>query len=254
MQRIAVSNQKGGVGKTTTAINLAGAMNQRGLDVLFVDLDPQGNATEGLGFTEAYEPADHNLKTVLVDGDPLGDLVIEHDEMDIIPSSVEMFTAEAELIVGMRGRERFADALDEMDTSEYDVMIVDCPPWLGLLTDAAFVACDELVIPALAESTSKRALELLFDQVDTIRDEYQTPIAERAIVANRIDTDGEGRETVEWFHEIFEPGLPVFEIRKRVALKRAWRKGRSIFEYKSDCDMCPVYERLADELDARVTV
>ena len=253
MRVIALSNQKGGVGKTTVGINLGGALNDLGDDVLFVDLDPQGNATEGLGHPEAYESESPTLYDVLVDGAPLEDLIVEHEEMDVVPSNIEMFNAEAELTTAMRGRQRLQTAFDEFTrASEYDYCIIDCPPQLGVLTDSALIASDDLVIPALAESTSKRAVEILFDQLDTIRDHYDTGAQERAVVANRVEPDGECKETMQWFRDVFEPAVPVYEVRKRVALKRAWNAGVSIYAHDEECDMTDVFTELAETVSGRV--
>jgi len=127
--RLAVSNQKGGVGKTTIAINVAGALNAAGHDVLLVDLDPQGHATEGLGFYDAYESDEPHLRSVLKDIDKreqINDLVREHEEMDVIPANLEMFKLGNDLTGAMRARKRFGMALDELSTP-YDYTIIDCP-------------------------------------------------------------------------------------------------------------------------------
>ena len=250
--KIAVSNQKGGVGKTMVAINLAGALNQQGYDVLFVDIDPQGNATEGLGLADFYEPQSPSLYDVLIEDQSLiNDTITNHEEMDVVPSNIEMFNAEPDLITSMRGRERLRRALNNLD-HDYDHIIVDTPPWLGILTDSSLLSCGNVVVPALAESTSTRALEILFDQVDTIEEQYETTISEQAIVANRVEPDGESKEMMEWFRETFEPAIPVFEVRKRVVLKRAWSNGVSIFEHSEECDMEDVFLQLANSLQERV--
>lgn len=244
---MAITNQKGGVGKTTVAINLAGALNQLGEDVLFVDLDPQGNATEGLGFTEAYDdPSGGTLyDTLLSDQSTINDIIVDHDEMRLAPSNVEMFNAEPELITEMRNRERLDMALDELE-AEPDYIIIDCPPWLGILTDSALLACDSIVVPGLAESTSTRAVEILFDQVDTIEENFDATIGIDAIAANRVENDGESEEMMEWFRDTFEPTVPVYEIRKRVALKRAWSNGTSTFLHDEECDMGAVFLEMAE--------
>lgn len=247
--RIAITNQKGGVGKTTIAINLAGALNQLGKDVLFVDLDPQGNATEGLGYVDEYDnSAAPNLATVLLeDQSGINDVLLSHDEMRVVPSNIEMFNVEPELITSMRNRERLNMSLNSLDT-EPDYIIVDCPPWLGILTDSALLACESVVIPALAESTSTRAIEILFDQIDTLEDHFESTIATDAIAANRVEQDGESEEMMNWFRETFEPHVPVYEIRKRVALKRAWSNGTSIFLHDEESDMEEVFLKMAEEL------
>ena len=100
--RVCVTNAKGGTGKTTVAINVAGALNARGRDVLFVDLDPQGNATEGLGLLEAYDATPPTMFDVLSDGDQRGvanDLLVEHEEMDVLPANIDMLQLEHELTI-----------------------------------------------------------------------------------------------------------------------------------------------------------
>lgn len=246
-----LSNQKGGVGKTTIAINVAGALAQRGRDVLFVDLDPQGHGTEGLGFGEAYDAQPPSLYDVLLDLDAqakINDIVRSHREFDLLPSNVDMFNAEPELTTAMRGRERLTMALEELE-HDYEFVVVDCPPSLGNLTDNALLACKEVLIPALAEGTSIRALEILFDQMETIEEGYDVSIEDLGLVANRVETDGEATEMMDWFEDTFAGRIPVWEVRKRVALKRAWNNGVSIFEHTESCDMEATFLDIASHIE-----
>jgi chromosome partitioning protein len=246
-----LSNQKGGVGKTTVAINVAGALAQRGRDVLFVDLDPQGHGTEGLGFGEAYDAQPPSLYDVLLDlenQDRINDIVHTHDEFDLVPSNVDMFNAEPELTTAMRGRERLTMALEELE-HDYEFVVVDCPPSLGNLTDNALLACEQVLIPALAEGTSIRALEILFDQIETIENGYDVAVEDLGLVANRVETDGEATEMMDWFEDTFGGRIPVWEVRKRVALKRAWNNGVSIFEHDESCDMEAVFLEIAEHIE-----
>lgn len=253
--KLTLSNQKGGVGKTTVAINVAGALSQRGHDVLFVDLDPQGNATEGLGFPEAYDAEPPTLFDVLTDAsqrDHLEDLILDHEEMSVIPSNIDMTAAEPELTMARRGSEQLALALDTLDR-DFDWIIVDSPPNLGFLTDNALHATQNVLIPALAESTSKRALELLFDHIEMLELDFEEVDAEfeirdRGLVANRVENTGEAEDMMEWFELGFDD-VPVWEVRKRVDLQRAFSKGVSIFEYKPELDMCTVFDDIAAGLE-----
>ena len=247
---IAVSNQKGGVGKTTIAVNVAGALNQRGRDVLLVDLDPQGNATEGLGFAEAYDAEPPSLFDVLTDSEQRGEikrLVEGHAEMDVVPSNVDHHHTEREMTHVRRPTEQLALALEELD-QQYDYVLIDCPPSLGHLTDNALYAAQNLLIPALAESTSKRAVELLFDHVTSIERDFDISIQERALVANRVEQTNEASEMMDWFARAFDD-TPRFEVRKRVALQRAHSAGSSLFEYDPGVDMCDVFLEIAATLD-----
>jgi chromosome partitioning protein len=247
---LAVSNQKGGVGKTTVAVNVAGALNQRGRDVLLVDLDPQGNATEGLGFADAYDAEPPSIFDVLTDSEQRGEikrLVEEHAEMDVVPSNVDHHHTEREMTHVRRPTEQLALALRGIG-QQYDYVLIDCPPSLGHLTDNALYAAQNLLIPALAESTSKRAVELLFDHVTSIERDFGISIQECALVANRVEETNEAAEMMDWFARAFDD-TPRFEVRKRVALQRAHNAGGSLFEHDPEVDMCDVFLEVAAALD-----
>jgi chromosome partitioning protein len=248
--RIAVTNQKGGVGKTTVAINAAGALNELGHEILLVDLDPQGAATEGLEFTAAYDSEPPTLFDVLTEPkrrEELPELIVEHGEMDVVPSNIDMTAAEPELTLLRRGGEQLSLALETV-ADGYDYIIVDCPPYLGYLTDNGLHATQNVLIPALAESTSKRALELLFDHIEALERDYEITIGEVAVIANRVEETNEAKEMMEWFETAF-PDIPVFEIRKRVALQRAFSEGASVFEYDRELDMTDVFIDIAKSIE-----
>jgi len=250
--RIAVTNQKGGAGKTTTAINVGGALNQLGYNVLLIDLDPQGHATEGLGFEDLYDADRDSLFDVLPDldrKDDLPELVVSHEEMDVIPSHEAMINAEDELSNVMKREERLDMLLEGVD-EVYDFVLIDCPPNLGVLTDNAIIATQNVLIPAQAKTTSIRAIEILFKQLRSIESAYGE-ITELGLVANEVEVDGEADEMMDYFKDIFDDkeNCPVFEIRSRVALQRAWNNGVSIFEHEEECDMEPEYLAVADHLE-----
>lgn len=249
--QLAVTNQKGGVGKTAVAINVAGALHQRGRDVLFVDLDPQGNATENLGMRAAYDAEPPSLFDILTKPerrDEIGDLVRTHKEMDVIPSSIDMTAVEPELTLARRSGEQLALALDHV-ADEYDYVIIDCPPFLGNLMDNALYAARNVLIPALAEDTSKRAFELLFDHIDALATDYEISIEECGVVINRIDVrKNQAREMIEWINDAFDD-TPVWEVRERAAIQRAMSNGTSIFVEEPECDQIIVFEQMATSLD-----
>jgi chromosome partitioning protein len=249
--RLAVTNQKGGVGKTTVAINIAGGLNEIGRDVLFVDLDPQGNATENLGLMEAYDAAPPSLYDILTEPeerDRIGELIHEHEEMDVLPSNIDMTAVEPELTLSRRGGEQLALALDHIETV-YDYIIVDCPPYLGNLMDNALYATQRVLIPALAESTSKRAFELLYDHIESLEYDYEMDVEEAGVVINRIDVrKTQAQEMIDWIESAFTDS-PVWQVRERADIQKALEAGESIVQFNRECDMAEVFVELADDLD-----
>jgi chromosome partitioning protein len=243
-----VSNQKGGVGKSTVALYIAGALGERGQNVLLVDLDPQGYLTSGVGLDDEYTTPSPNLNDALkAPGEhAVDDLVVAHEEFDVLPANIDMFSLEQELVSGMRGRERLSMLLE--DVTGYDFLVVDCPPSLGLLTDNALLACENVLIPAEAEDTSIRAVELLFKQIDSLEDNFGASIQEEALVVSNVDypLDGEQQGMLEWFDDTFSNRIPVFEIRSRAVIKRAFNAGHSIFGHDEECDQADELLRIAD--------
>jgi chromosome partitioning protein len=282
--RICVTNAKGGTGKTTIAINVAGALNERGRDVLFVDLDPQGNATEGLGMVDAYDAEPPTMFDALTDHrkrDVAAGLIVEHEEMDVLPSNIDMLQAEHELtIADLVARAKSQDmgldpavlaslglntsaegisgphALDVLDQvlspveGYYDYVVIDSPPFYGKLTDSGVYAARNILIPALTEATSERAIELIFDQVAALEAQTDISVNTLGVVANRVENTNEDETMLQWFREVF-PDDPVWEVRKRVALQRAFSSGQSIFAYDPSVDMADVFLDVAEELDAQ---
>jgi chromosome partitioning protein len=247
---LTLANQKGGVAKTTDTINLAGAFNEMGEDVLVVDLDPQGNLTDGVGLEGTYTEEPPSLYDAMIDpeGHALTDLTYAHEEFDVVPANIDMFNLASELTTAMRGHEALRRLL--ADVEGYDTVLVDSPPSLGILTDNALLGTENVVLPVLAEDTSIRALKLLSNQIDTLEQEFGVTIPERAIVVSRLEypLDGEEQEMLAWFEDTYGDVLPIVEIRKRVAIKRAYNDGVSIFAHGADCDQEAAFLDLADVL------
>ncbi len=283
--RICVTNAKGGTGKTTIAINLAGALNRQGHDVLFVDADPQGNATEGLGLTDAYDAGPPTLFDVLTDTEAraaVDDLLVEHPEMTVLPSNIDLLQAEreltiAELIARLAGRpdlEVGVEALSAMAMNvgpefagrphalgvldetlgaidrTFDYVIIDSPPFYGKLTDACIYAAQNVLVPALTEATSERAIELLIDQIAALETQADIDVRTVGVVANRVETTAEDETMIRWLEAVFEE-YPLWEVRKRVALQRAFSAGVSLFEYDDTVDMADVFLDMATALDTQ---
>jgi len=253
--RLAVSNQKGGVGKTAIAINVAAALTHRDNEVLFVDLDPQGNATENLGMRELYTDKPPTLCDILTDAEArsqITDLVQQHEEMDVIPSNIDMTAVEPELTLSRRSGQQLDLALDEVEDA-YDWVIIDCPPYLGHLMDNALYAAQNALIPALAESTSKRAFELLFDHIEALETDYDVWVRERGIVINRIDVrKKQASEMIAWIEDAF-PALPIWKVRDRAAIQRAMANGVSLFQEAPGSDQLLVFDDIASNLEQQLT-
>ena len=249
--KIAITNQKGGVGKTTLTANFGGALAQRGHDVLLVDADPQGYLTNAVGLDDSYTSESATLYDALMapQEHDANELVVAHEEFDVLPSNIEMFTLEQDLVSGMQSRRRMSMLLEQVEA--YDFVLIDCPPSLGLLTDNVLLAAGNVVIPAEAEDTSVRAMELLFKQIDSLEANFDQPIREQAIVISNVDypLDNEQREMLEWFEERFGDYIPIFEVRNRAAIKRAWNAGRSIFAHDEECDQEAELLRLAEHAE-----
>lgn len=248
--RLAVSNQKGGVGKTAVAINIAGGLNHCGQDVLFVDLDPQGNATENLGMREVYDASPPSLFDVLSNAEQrseIGRIVHEHPEMDLVASNIDMTAIEPELTLARRSGQQLDLALEHVE-ADYDFVIIDCPPFLGNLMDNALYAAQNTVIPALAETTSKRAFELLYDHIAALETDYDISIRDCGVVINRIDVrKKQAREMIEWIEDAFDD-TPVWRVRDRASVQNAMKNGHSLFLEAPDNDQIPVFESIADNL------
>jgi chromosome partitioning protein len=256
----AICNQKGGVGKTALTINLGAALAEEGRKVCLIDLDPQGHLTEGVGMKQLYLQEGNNLYKALTDHkDETQKLIhnVPHEKFDIIPSNYEMMLAEQTLFM-TRNREHKLRALLS-DITDYDWILVDCPPNLGNLTDNALNAARLVIIPIQAETTSVRALDLLFDQIESIEQGLKIKISILSVVPNLVQDSALSRRILEELrHSI--PALTPFEIKKRVVLQEAYDKGRSIFSFKApnstkedDCnELRHLYTGLADFIHARI--
>lgn len=250
--KIAITNQKGGVGKTTLTANFGGALAERGHNVLLVDADPQGYLTSAVGLDDAYMAEGATLYQGLMSPQETNPatLVHPHEEFDVLPSNIEMFTLEQDLVSGMQSRLRMSMLLDQLD--DYEYIVIDCPPSLGVLTDNVLLGAGNVIIPAEAEDTSIRAMDLLFKQIDSLESNFDQSISERAIVVSNVDypLDNEQKEMLAWFEDRFGEYIPIFEVRNRAAIKRAWNAGHSIFAHHEECDQREELLRLAEHAES----
>ena len=255
-QTIAIANQKGGVGKTTTVVNVGSYLALLGERVLIIDLDPQGNATSGLGFDRAT--ITRSVYDSVVDGIPIGELILAGpaDRLEVVPSAIGLAGAELEL-APTEGRERrLAKSLSEV-APRYDYVLIDCPPALGLLTVNALTAADSVLIPLQCEYYALEGLTQLLATLALVRDHLNPDLAIHGVVLTMYDArtilsaDVAAEARRHLGDLMFETVIP-----RSVRLAEAPSRGLPIAEYAPDSAGARAYAALASEVrrrDGRVT-
>jgi chromosome partitioning protein len=230
---IAICNQKGGVGKTALTINLGAALSEQDKKVLLIDLDPQGHLTEGVGVKDLYLKDTNTLFEAITDHKGDGDKLIHHiphEKFDIIPSNYQMALIEQKLYMTRNREHKLRELLDDL-SKQYDFVLIDCPPNLGNLTDNALNAARRVVVPIQAETSSLRALDLLFDQIESVEQGLKIQVAVLAVVPNLVQDSALSKRILSDLRANI-PVVTPFEIKKRVVLQEAYDKGCSIFSFK----------------------
>src|SRR2546423_3158986 len=242
---IAFANQKGGVAKTTTTLNLAVAFAERGLRVLAVDLDPQGNLTMSQGMNP--DTIERSMFDVLVHRLPITE-VIERTEIDVAVSSIDLAGAELALS-SMIGRERALEKALLAVKSEYDYVLIDTPPSLGLLTINALVASNGVIVPVQCEYLSLRGLVQLQNTLSMIRENLNPDVDIQGILATMYDKRlVHSREAVDILKENFGDLVYNTKIRKTIRYAEAPVKGQSVLTYDPSGEAADLYRDLAKEV------
>jgi chromosome partitioning protein len=185
---ITIANQKGGVGKTTTTVNLAASLSQHGLRVLVVDLDPQGNASTALDID--HHVGIDSIYNALVEETPLSQIVVSVPDMpglSCVPATIDLAGAEIELVPMVARESRLSRAIEQLDLANYDFVLVDCPPSLGLLTVNALVAGQEVLIPIQCEYYALEGLEQLLRTVELVRGHLNSRLKISTILLTMYD-------------------------------------------------------------------
>jgi chromosome partitioning protein len=244
---ISIVNQKGGVGKTTTAVNLAAGLSEAGKFVLLVDLDPQGNATSGLGVHP--EENDFGLYHTIIGQARVHDIVrnTAHTGLRIAPATPDLAGANVEL-VNVDGREsKLSDVIAEAKHA-YDYIIIDCPPSLGILTLNGLVAADHVLIPVQAEYYALEGLGQLLKTIDLVRENIKPDLNVLGAVLTMYDS--RNRLSEEVLHELykyFPNNIFRSVVPRTVRLAEAPSYGQSIFHYEPSGKGAKAYERLTRE-------
>lgn len=247
---ISIANQKGGVGKTTTTINLGASLTELGKKVLIVDIDPQGNATSGLGIKKA--DVEKDIYDVLVNEYPLEDTIIntKRINLDLVPATIQLAGAEMELTSMMARETRLQAGLEAMQ-SKYDFILLDCPPSLGQLSINAFTASDSIIIPVQTEYYALEGLSQLLNTVRLVQKHFNKQLAIEGVLLTMLDSRTNlGAQVVEEVQSYF--GDRVYEtiIPRNTKLAQAPSYGLPIIDYERNSQGAKLYMNLAKEVIA----
>lgn len=244
---IAIANQKGGVGKTTTSVNISAILAKKGRKVILVDGDPQGNATSGLGVDKNVENSLYDILVNEVDiNETLQDTCIKN--LKVCPSNVNLAGAEVELVNLMSREQRLKEKLDEVK-DDYDYIIIDCPPSLGLITLNAFTAADSVLIPVQCEYYALEGLGQLINTINLVKKHLNKNLAIEGAVLTMYDMRTNlSNQVVREVKRYFDDKVYKTVIPRNIKLSEAPSYGMPITIYDATSKGARCYEKLAREI------
>lgn len=247
-QVIAVANQKGGVGKTTTTVNLGASLAYNGKKVLLIDMDAQGNATSGLGIKKGE--VDRDIYDVLINEEPLKDVVLpsSRENLSVVPATIQLAGAEVELTSLMARETRLKSAVHTLK-DDYDYILIDCPPSLGHLTINAFTASDSVLIPVQCEYYALEGLSQLLNTVRLVQKHFNKDLKVEGVLLTMLDARTNlGFEVVNEVKKYFREKVYATIIPRNIRLSEAPSYGLSIIDYDIRSKGAEVYQELAKEV------
>lgn len=245
---ISVANQKGGVGKTTTTVNLGACLAFLGKKVLLIDIDAQGNATSGIGIRKSDVGED--VYDVLVNETPIKDVILptSRENLEIVPATIQLAGAEIELTPMMARESRLKEALKAV-ADDYDYILIDCPPSLGHLTINAFTASDSILIPVQCEYYALEGLSQLLNTIRLVQKHFNPELRIEGVLLTMFDARTNlGIEVVEEVRKYFSERVYDTIIPRNVRLSEAPSHGLSIIDYDPRSRGAEVYQALAKEV------
>ncbi|MCD4669737.1 MAG: AAA family ATPase [Actinomycetia bacterium] len=245
---IAITNQKGGVGKSTTAVNVSAYLSSYGHRTLLIDLDPQSNSTSGMGIN--LEDINNSIYDVLISNVDPHEVIMDtaYKNLWLLPSSIQLAGAEVELVSSLKREYRLTEAVKKIK-NEYDFIIIDCPPALGLLTINALSSAKEVIIPIQCEYYALEGLGQLMNTIELVRKNLNENLKISGAIMTMYDSRTKlGEQVIEEVRNYFQDKMYKTIIPRNIRLSEAPSYGKPIIEYDPDCRGAQAYNNFTKEV------